>query len=278
MAGVARAQVTQDGTFQTGVASILKWILSDETDGDSGATVDTWNVNDSGYGAVGSTIGDNTATADGVDTASDRYTDSVIVFRLVTNGEPTIDAEFDGPFTEGTSGASDTLATFFNIMSDGDGTGTDSTAGSDYTGRAWSAFAAENADAGIGGSAGTLYEFGRTTLNFVYIAGASAVTDSWRGAGGDGGGTGQTLTTPTVTGANYVLDGAGGAGGGTDWADNLTPFTGEATTHIARDGAIMFQVTVRAMNGEDFGNDSDLTEAPEVATDYQCTLTLTATP
>jgi hypothetical protein len=140
--------------------------------------------------------------------------DSVAVFRLVTNTDLVLSAPTQSVLTHGTTG--ETLATYYQLTTDGNGS---------------------------------------TTTGFL----------------------------PTVTGHGvgsllYV------GGGSTAWetAQSLSPGTflgsGKTVTHVNRDGALLLTVTVRGLNGEDLGADSDLTEAPDVgtATDYTANLVLRA--
>lgn len=139
-------------------------------------------------------------------------TDTVAIFRLVTNAHVTLDtttSQVNQRLTQDLGGGTlETLATYYNLTSDGNGT--------TATGFLPSAYGN-----GIG------------TGNFLYVGGGSA---GWETANGlPAGGTAFLATTKTIT-------------------------------HVYKDGAVLLTLTVRGLNGEDYGDSSDLTEAPDPGT------------
>ncbi|MEO2004655.1 MAG: hypothetical protein ABGY41_11200 [Candidatus Poribacteria bacterium] len=87
------------------------------------------------------------------------------------------------------------------------------------------------------------------------------------------------LASLASSGAEPANDGSSNYGA-TGTSDFLAGATGVAITHISHDGAALVTVDVRGFNGEDFGSDSDDTEAPDLAAaaPYTATAQLTALP
>ncbi|MDA1192430.1 MAG: hypothetical protein O3A46_12205, partial [Candidatus Poribacteria bacterium] len=56
-----------------------------------------------------------------------------------------------------------------------------------------------------------------------------------------------------------------------EWLDSSG--AGVDVVHVDRDGSVLISIVARGFNGEDFGADSDSTEAPDVA-DYEATVVL----
>ncbi|MBM3215125.1 hypothetical protein FJZ36_09445 [Candidatus Poribacteria bacterium] len=77
---------------------------------------------------------------------------------------------------------------------------------------------------------------------------------------------------------NFQYVGGGNATWASDNGYTAAQFlsAGKTLTRINKDGAALLTLTVRGLNGEDFGNASDNTEAPEVGT-YTVSFTLRAT-
>ena len=167
----------------------------------------------------------------GSGTSADK-SDAVIIFRLVMNQDTTLAGSFATPLQleTATSGAYNTLLTYANIESDGDGTGTPSAGTGHDTATAKSGFSSgvEDEDVGIGSG------------NYAYVGGLAT-----------------SATVPTLGGTYGVTTGG---------AAVFLGASGTSIKHIGKDGAVQLTVTVRGMNGEDFGADSDSTEAPDEGT------------
>jgi hypothetical protein len=188
----------------------------------------------------------NTDTAD---------TDAVAVLRLVTN----VDVRLIGtaqPLTHPES-PSETLATFVCVQTDGNGA-EDSLV--DGTGDPATGFPSTEYDASRG--VGPAFEEPRR--NFVYVGGGSAAAESAPG--------GTWLSNERLA----ELSSSQRA----DFSTGTLLGAGALVKHISRDGAVLIRVTMRALNGEDFGLDSDDTEAPDLAVNapYTATVQLTALP
>ncbi|MDA1192432.1 MAG: hypothetical protein O3A46_12215 [Candidatus Poribacteria bacterium] len=180
----------------------------------------------------------------------DGSTESVAILRLVLNR----DVRLIGTATPLTNpnNPNATLATFVSVETDGDGT-LDSLL--DGTGDPATGFGVDELGAERGVGVG----------NYVYIGGGTATA---------GTGDANVWATPermselssVSTSAQYSL--------GSLLAN------GAVIRHVPTDGAVMITVRLRARNGEDFGADSDDTEAPELAveTPYVATVQLTALP
>lgn len=182
-------------------------------------------------------------------------TDAVAVLRLVTN----VDVRLVGtatPLTHPEMG-SETLATFVCVQTDGDGS-EDSLV--DGTGDSATGFPPTEYDPtkGVGPAFNDLRKY------FVYVGGGSTAAESVPS---------RVWLTPERL---AELSAAHGANFGV--GEFLG--TGAIIKHVSRDGAVLIRVTMRALNGEDFGPDSDDTEAPELALDtpYTATVQLTALP
>jgi hypothetical protein len=257
----AFAQATHsDITFTTNVGTIVKWI-TDRSDASTDLSSDSWTTwNYTGTGGTGS----------GASVLSSAMTDTFTTLRLVANANVTLTASGGAGsliMTHPTT-TTETLATFWNICTDGDGT----TAITSTTGSASSGFlaAALTTTAGTGGTA-TLGGAAQTGLtptfrNYVYVGGGAVTKE----AGGVGTATRSTLPTD----ANYSVQ---LSSGNTPTTGTLLGASGTVVTHIARDGAVLIRVQCRALNPDDFGLDSDYSEAPEPGA-YTATIALTATP
>jgi hypothetical protein len=277
----ASAQLTSDsptGTLKGKVVDIVKFITNKsnatEADADANALSD-WVVADDAF-----------SSTDGG--AYQRFTETQAVFRLVMNTNVTLTTNSVTPLTQyddaglSTEGATgETLATFYNLSTDGVGVaGTETT----FTGNSWTgitaAEAAAKAASGVGGDGlGVGTEF-----NFVYVGGATPAAT-----------TGNTNIDATVQDLRAPANAAaqtdalakyyiGGATANAEWtAVQTIPVpvgtflqNGVTVTHVPRDGAVLIIVRCRGLNGEDFGNDSDLSEAPDIGY-YESTIVLTAT-
>lgn len=243
---VFAATSTGSGTFTHSVGDIVQFITSDTTNATNTTNITTWDV-DKDNGVV--------SVAGLTDT-----TDTTIIFRLVMNKNVTLTGSFanlagsmNGALAQSLGGGSwEFLQTWANIASDGPGavgSGDTPTPTAHETGRAWSGFATSVAADGVnkGKADGTGFD---TNYNFVYIGGKS--------------GTGSPDTPANAGSATYTSTGT------------FLNASGTTVTYVAKDGACRLRVTVRAFNGEDYGDASDNTEAPDSGT-FSTTLTLTAT-
>lgn len=182
-------------------------------------------------------------------------TDAVAVLRLVTN----VDVRLIGTATPLTHPevSSETLATFICVQTDGDGS-EDSLV--DGTGDSATGFPPTEYDPakGVGPA------FNDPRKYFVYVGGGSTTAESAPG--------GMWLTPERLAEIS--------AAQGSQFGVGVLLGTGTFIKHVSRDGAVLIRVTMRALNGEDFGPDSDDTEAPELALDtpYTATVQLTALP
>jgi hypothetical protein len=186
-----------------------------------------------------------------------RDTDSVAVLRLVTNVDVRLQGTV-GPLTH-PDNANETLATFVCIQTDGDGS-EDSLI--DGTGDPATGFTASeyNAANGVGP------EYDEPRRNFVYVGGGSTAAgendlESW-------------VTPERLAELSNVPEHQATFQLGTLLG------TAPAIRHVPRDGAVLIRITMRALSGEDFGLDSDDTEAPDLATEtpYSASVQLTALP
>jgi len=182
-------------------------------------------------------------------------TDAVAVLRLVTN----VDVRLMGvatPLTHPES-PSETLATFVCVQTDGDGSEESLV---DGTGDPATGFPATEYDP----SRGVGPAYGDTGRNFVYIGGGSTAAESAPG--------GSWLSPERLAELSSAQNAA--------FATGSLLGTGALIKHVPRDGAVLIRITMRALNGEDFGLDSDDTEAPDLAVTapYSATVQLTALP
>lgn len=182
-------------------------------------------------------------------------TDAVAVLRLVTNVDVRL-VGTAGPLTHPDTPA-ETLATFVCVQTDGNGSD-DSII--DGTGDPATGFESAEYDPtrGIGPA------FDSARRNFVYIGGGSTAAESAPG--------GTWLTSERLA----EISGAQNS----DFAIGSLLGAGALVKHVSRDGAVLIRVTMRALSGEDFGLDSDDTEAPDLAvgSPYSATVQLTALP
>ena len=114
----------------------------------------------------------------------------------------------------------------------------------------------------------------------AYLATYYQISASGNGSTGTG-----FLTASNGTGVDLAGDGGDFVyvgGGSTAWetvnSETAATFLagGETITHINKSGAALLTVTIRGVNGEDAGANSDNTEAPEAGT-YTADLSLLAT-
>ena len=189
--GLAQGTATKSFSHDGEVGEIVAWIDNKQDETSPTGLTDWENVN-----------------------ISSTASDSVAIYRLVTNVDIDLTASTADVLVHGTSW--EPLATYYKITSDGDGS---TTTGFESK---------ENGD-GVG--------------SFVYVGGGS--TD-WETLNGETAGT-------------FLLG-------------------GKTITHAELDGQVLLTITVRGLNGEDLGTDSDLTEAPDSGTtsDYVASLTLLA--
>ncbi len=149
------------------------------------------------------------------------------------------------------------LATFISVETDGDGS---EDGLEDGTGDAASGFPDDEkgADRGVGSG------------NFVYVGGGATSA-------------GATDANPWATPQRMSeLSNARGGNSPSRTTYSLGTLLGSGAIirHVPRDGAVVITVRVQGRNGEDFGSDSDDTEAPDLAaaTPYMATVQLTALP
>lgn len=251
----AAATATQTGTFTHGVGNIVQFITSDL--GTSGSETNSTATNSEGnIGTWDVDLDNGVITVTGL--TDD--TDTSIIFRLVANMNVTLTGAFaNAATTQNGALAQDTgsskyefLQTWANIASDGSGavgSGDTETPTAHETGKKWSGFGASTAADGTNKGLTTGAGFD-TNYNFAYIGGKSS--------------TGSPDLPATAGVDTYTNSGA------------FLNASGTTVTYVAKDGATRLRVTVRAFNGEDYGDASDNTEAPDPGT-YTTTLTLTAT-
>ncbi|MBM3215127.1 hypothetical protein FJZ36_09455 [Candidatus Poribacteria bacterium] len=184
-------------------------------------------------------------------------TDTVAVLRLVTNVDVRLTGTAD-PLTH-PDNAAETLATFVCVQTDGSGL---EEAVIDGTGDPATGFEEDQYAPARG--VGPDYEDGR--FNFVYVGGGSNAADTEAS---------NTWVSPTRL-AELSAVPAHNA----QFSMGALLGDGALIKHVPRDGSVLVRVTMRALNGEDFGIDSDDTEAPDVASDspYTATVQLTALP
>jgi hypothetical protein len=246
IAGAAfAATATSTGTFTHSVGDIVQFITSDTTNATNATTINTWDV-DKDNGVI-------------TGLGSTDTTDTVIIFRLVMNKNVTLTGSFaNAAGTQNGALAQDLgsstyefLQTWANIASDGSGavgSGDTTTPTAHETGRFWSGFASSVAADGTNAGLATGGGF-NTNYNFAYIGGSASGSPD----------------TPANAGVNtYTSSGT------------FLNSSGTTVTYVAKDGAARLRVTVRAFNGEDFGDASNSTEAPDPGS-FATTLTLTAT-
>lgn len=146
------------------------------------------------------------------------------------------------------------LATFVSVETDGDGSDDRL---EDGTGDPASGFLDDE----------TGPEKGVGEGNFVYVGGGASSA-------------GANDSNPWATAER--MSELSAAGGGPRAAYSLGTFLngGAVIRHVPRDGAVVITVRVQGRNGEDFGSDSDDTEAPDLAAEapYTATVQLTALP
>lgn len=185
----------------------------------------------------------------------DTGAESVAVLRLLLNRDVRV-VGFAQPLQHPSISLS-SLATFISVETDGDGSedGLD-----DGTGDPASGFPDDEKGAERGVGAG----------NFVYVGG---------GATSAGPGDSNPWATPQRM---EELSNARGGNSPSSATYSLGALLGSGAIirHVPRDGAVMITVRVQGRNGEDFGSDSDDTEAPDLAaaTPYMATVQLTALP
>lgn len=182
-------------------------------------------------------------------------TDAVAVLRLVTNVDVRL-VGTAGPLTHPDT-PSETLATFVCVQTDGNGA---EEAVVDGTGDPATGFPSSEYDSARG--VGPAFDAGNR--NFVYIGGGSVAAESAPG--------GSWLSPDRLAELSSAQ--------GSDFSTGALLGAGSLVKHISRDGAVLIRVTMRALNGEDFGLDSDDTEAPDLASSapYTATVQLTALP
>ncbi len=198
-------------------------------------------------GAVGHW--DNNVAGDGAGA------ESVAVLRLVMNRDVRVVGSAT-PFQHPSISQS-SLATFVSVETDGAGLDDDL---EDGTGDPASGFPDAEAAATKGVGAG----------NFVYVGGgtmSAGITDSNPWA------TQQRMSELTTA--------RGGSGlRASTYSLGALLEGGALIRHVPRDGAVVITVRVQGRNGEDFGADSDDTEAPDLAASvpYMASVQLTALP
>lgn len=181
-------------------------------------------------------------------------TDSIAILRLVTNVDVRLTGTAQPLFHPELP--NETLATFVCVQTDGNGLEESLV---DGTGDPATGFPHQEyrASAGIGP------EFTSPNRNFVYIGGGSATAE-----------VGAWVSPERLADLSSV------PGQQAQFAIGNLLGEGTLVKHVPRDGAVLIRITMRGLNGEDFGIDSDDTEAPDLAvqTPYTATVQLTALP
>ncbi len=181
--------------------------------------------------------------------------ESVAVLRLLMNRDVRV-VGFATPFQHPTISQS-SLATFISVETDGSGLDVDL---EDGTGDAATGFPDGETVASKGVGSG----------NFVYVGGGTLTA-----------GVSDANPWATQQRMSELSTARGGAGRQTsEYSLGVLLEGGALIRHVPRDGAVIITVRVQGRNGEDFGPDSDDTEAPDLAASvpYMASVQLTALP
>jgi hypothetical protein len=181
--------------------------------------------------------------------------ESVAVLRLLLNRDVRIIGSAT-PFTHPTVSQA-SLATFVSVETDGAGLTEDL---EDGTGDPASGFPDAEVVASKGVGAG----------NFVYVGGGTVSA-----------GVSDANPWATQQRMGELSSARGGAGlRASTYSLGALLEGGALIRHVPRDGAVVITVRVQGRNGEDFGADSDDTEAPDLAASvpYMASVQLTALP